>query len=184
MIKILIGIVVGLGIAFWYMNYASFTVNVGQPQASSTAENTISSSTAEIKAATSEPVVTDTETNSATDVPPARSSFMPETIPTILGPYPIVGEPEYKASGIIEIFEDGASATLHYEDFKTVNGPDLFVYLATDKTAKDFISLGRLKDTNGDFNYDIPEGTDLSKYKYVLVWCKPLGELFNSALIK
>ena len=122
--------------------------------------------------------------NKSTDIPTEKSTIMPESIPTIRGPFVIAGEPNYKASGFVEIFEDGDNATLRYEDFKTVNGPDLFVYLARDKDAKDFISLGRLKDTNGDFTYDIPNGTDLSKYKYVLVWCRGFDTLFNSAQIK
>jgi hypothetical protein len=73
---------------------------------------------------------------------------------------------------------------LRFEDFKTTNGPDLYVYLATDSTAQDFVSLGELKANIGNQNYEIPEGTDLSKYNTALVWCKQFSVLFGSAEIK
>ncbi len=76
--------------------------------------------------------------------------------------------------------EDG-SEVLRLENFESTNGPDLFVYLATDDRASDFVNLGDLKASKGNQNYDIPEGTDLSKYNKVLIWCKAFGVLFGSA---
>ena len=76
--------------------------------------------------------------------------------------------------------EDG-NEILRLENFKSTNGPDLYVYLATDENAADFVSLGTLKASSGNQNYDIPEDTDLSKYNKVLVWCKAFGVLFGSA---
>jgi len=187
MIKILLGIVVGIALMYWYSNPSVFNfseLHKSVPSATSTDETAVATSTSQTDATTTAPAVTETPLDHGTDVPTKKSSIMPESIPTIRGPFPIVSSSDYEASGFIEIFEDGGNATLHYEDFETVNGPDLFVYLATDKNAKDFINLGTLKDTKGDFNYEIPEGTDLSKYKYVLVWCRAFDTLFNSAQIK
>jgi len=76
--------------------------------------------------------------------------------------------------------EDG-SQYVRFENFKSTNGPDLFVYLATDDQASDFVDLGRLKGNVGNQNYEIPEGVDLSKYNKVLVWCKAFSVLFGSA---
>ena len=76
--------------------------------------------------------------------------------------------------------EDGSS-TLRLEDFKTTNGPDLYVYLATDDRATEFIDLGRLKANNGNQNYEIPDNVDLSKYDKVLIWCKAFSVLFGNA---
>ena len=76
---------------------------------------------------------------------------------------------------------DDGSNVLRLENFQSTNGPDLFVYLATDENALEFINLGALKANNGNQNYEIPEGTDLSKYNKVLIWCQAFGILFGSA---
>jgi len=76
--------------------------------------------------------------------------------------------------------EDGSNV-LRLENFESTNGPDLFVYLATDDRASDFVNLGDLKANKGNQNYEIPDGTDLSKYNKVLIWCKAFGVLFGSA---
>ncbi len=78
--------------------------------------------------------------------------------------------------------KDG-NTVLRLENFRSTNGPDLYVYLSADIDAKDFVNLGSLKANQGDQNYDIPDGVDLDKYNKVLVWCKPFGVLFGSAEI-
>ena len=70
---------------------------------------------------------------------------------------------------------------LRLENFKATNGPDLYVYLATDKSASDIVNLGRLKGNIGNQNYAIPAGTDITKYKTVLFGVKPFQVLFGSA---
>jgi hypothetical protein len=76
--------------------------------------------------------------------------------------------------------ENGGNV-LRLENFESTNGPDLFVYLATDDNASEFINLGELKASKGNQNYEIPENTDLGKYNKVLIWCKAFGVLFGSA---
>jgi hypothetical protein len=73
---------------------------------------------------------------------------------------------------------------LRLENLKVTNGPDLYVYLSTDKGAYEFVSLGKLKANNGNQNYNIPSDTDLSKYDTVLIWCKAFSVLFGSAELK
>jgi len=73
---------------------------------------------------------------------------------------------------------------LRLENLKVTNGPDLYVYLSTDKSASDFVNLGKLKANNGNQNYDIPVGTDLTKYDTVLIWCKAFSVLFGSVDLK
>ena len=70
---------------------------------------------------------------------------------------------------------------LRFENFETINGPDLFIYLSADLEANDFINLGEIKGTKGNINYNIPEGTDTEKYNKVLVWCKAFKVLFSYA---
>jgi len=101
------------------------------------------------------------------------------------GQFTGVGDGIHDAEGIVKhiSLEDGRQF-VRFENFKVTNGPDLFVYLATDKSASDFVDLGRLKANNGNQNYQIPSGTDLSKYNTVVIWCKAFSVLFGSAELK
>ena len=105
---------------------------------------------------------------------PATSMFVSE-------PVALIDTPFHPASGYARIVESDGNTFLRYEDLDTINGPDLFVYLATDDTANEFINLGKLRATKGNANYDIPLGTDLSIYSHALIWCRAFGVLFNSA---
>lgn len=92
----------------------------------------------------------------------------------------------HNAEGVAKVIrlDDAGGMIVRLENFKATNGPDLYVYLATDNTASDFVNLGRLKGNIGNQNYDIPEGTDLSRYDTVLVWCKAFSVLFGSAKLE
>ena len=88
----------------------------------------------------------------------------------------------HNAEGIASVIPlDDGTTILRLEDFKSTNGPDLYVYLSTDTTASDFVSLGKLKANAGNQNYLIHANVDLSKYNKVLIWCKAFGVLFGSA---
>ena len=76
--------------------------------------------------------------------------------------------------------EDGSNV-LRLENFQSTNGPDLYVYLATDDNASEFINLGELKANKGNQNYEIPDDVDLTKYNKVLIWCQAFSVLFGSA---
>ena len=93
-----------------------------------------------------------------------------------------VGDGIHNAEGIAKLIplQDG-SDILRLENLQVTNGPDLYVYLATDKSASDFVGLGKLKANNGNQNYNIPSQTDLTKYDTVLIWCRPFSVLFGSA---
>lgn len=95
----------------------------------------------------------------------------------------VVGTVGHPAEGSAHIVESEGKHYLRYQDFKTLNGPDLFVYLAKDLDAKEFVDLGRLRATEGDVNYEIPAGVDPAEYPYALVWCKAFSVLFNSAKV-
>src|SRR5919109_309564 len=83
---------------------------------------------------------------------------------------------------VIRLNDDGI--ILRLENFKATNGPDLYVYLATDNSASDFVNVGRLKGNIGNQNYNIPEGTDFSRYDTVLIWCRAFSVLFGSAKLE
>lgn len=103
----------------------------------------------------------------------------------ITGEFIGVNDGIHNAEGLAKVIQlYDASRILRLENFKATNGPDLYVYLATDKSASDFVNLGRLKGNIGNQNYDIPEGTDFSRYDTVLIWCKAFSVLFGSARLE
>ena len=72
---------------------------------------------------------------------------------------------------------------LRLDDFSVRNGPDLYVYLSPDTNdyADDALELGRLKATDGSFGYDVPEGTDVGRFRSAIIWCKQFSHLFAVA---
>lgn len=92
-----------------------------------------------------------------------------------------VGDGIHDATGKAKVIPVEQGKILRLEDFRATNGPDLYVYLSSDKQASDYVSLGRLKANIGNQNYEIPEGTDLDKYGTVLIWCQQFSVLFGSA---
>ena len=102
-------------------------------------------------------------------------------IQTLVGQF-VDGDFIHRTSGIATItIDENDQRILQFENFETLNGPDLFVYLATDNSASDFINLGMLEQFKGEQSYEISSEVDLDKYDKVLVWCKAFGVLFGSA---
>jgi len=103
----------------------------------------------------------------------------------LTGSFVGVGDGIHDAQGIAKVIPiESGSNVLRLEDLVVTNGPDLYVYLSTDKSASDFVNLGRLKANIGNQNYEVHEGTDLTKYGTVLIWCKAFSVLFGSADLK
>jgi hypothetical protein len=120
------------------------------------------------------------------DRPQTNATNATANVSTIrIGSFVGAGDGFHNAEGIANAIplEDGQNI-LRLENFKSTNGPNVHLYLATDKTASNFIDLGRLKANNGNQNYNIPAGTDLSKYSMVLIWCKDFSVLFGSAQLE
>ena len=101
---------------------------------------------------------------------------------TLIGNFVGSGDGFHNAEGVAKVIQvaDGTDV-LRLENFKATNGPDLYVYLSTDKRNVDIVNLGRLKGNIGNQNYPIPAGTDLTKYNTALVWCRAFSVLFGSA---
>jgi hypothetical protein len=87
----------------------------------------------------------------------------------------------HEVKGKALLIESGGKKIVRFEDFDTINGPDLRIYLSSDLGNDDFIELSKIKATKGNVNYEIPDGVDISKYNKVLVWCKAFGVLFSYA---
>ena len=87
--------------------------------------------------------------------------------------------------------EKDGKLVLRLTKFKTSNGPDVHVILVATKDAMDDanflkdntekLELGKLKGNEGDQNYEIPAGTDLTKYRTVSVYCERFNANFGAA---
>jgi hypothetical protein len=73
--------------------------------------------------------------------------------------------------------------TVRLQDFAVRNGPDLYVYLSpsADGYARGSIELGRLKADRGNQNYGVAPGTDISRARSIVIWCKQFSVLFATA---
>ncbi|MCH8813567.1 MAG: DM13 domain-containing protein [Chloroflexi bacterium] len=94
----------------------------------------------------------------------------------------------YSGSGTAKVIQaaDG-SLVLRFEDFSVSGGPDLFVIMTTDPdggSSDDGLEIDRLRATDGNINYDIPPGTDVSQYESVIIFCKRLGITFSVATLE
>ena len=108
------------------------------------------------------------------DMPEADTQSAPTS-------FPIVGTTGHPAEGTARVLDTADGQVIRFENFSTINGPQLHVYLAKDLDANNFIDLGPIRGTEGNINYTVPDGVDLSEYRYVMHWCVPFGVLFNYA---
>lgn len=90
----------------------------------------------------------------------------------------------HPTNGMITIVED-TSNTKHLviQNFSTDNGPDLKVYLSTNTSTSDYISLGDLKANSGDFSYTIGNTINVTTYNHVLIWCEDFSVLFGHGVL-
>lgn len=94
-----------------------------------------------------------------------------------------------RGSALLVRLGDGTHV-VRFEDLDTSNGPDLRVYLSTasahgraSELNDDFVDLGPLKANQGNHNYTVPAGTDLSRYRSVTIWCRRFSVGFAVAAL-
>ena len=98
----------------------------------------------------------------------------------------------HQTSGRATVYQEAdGKLLLRLTNFKTSNGPDVHVILIAAKDADDDanflktdtarVELGKLKGNEGDQNYAIPAGTDLSKYQTVSIYCERFNANFGAA---
>ncbi|HTW45983.1 MAG TPA: DM13 domain-containing protein [Acidobacteriaceae bacterium] len=101
----------------------------------------------------------------------------------------------HSTSGRASIYkEPNGKLILRLTHFKTSNGPDVHVLLIAANDAQDNdnflknnvqrVELGMLKGNEGDQNYEIPAGTDLTKFHTVAVYCERFNATFGAAPLK
>jgi hypothetical protein len=90
----------------------------------------------------------------------------------------------HEVAGRALLIQDGEQTIVRFEDFETINGPNLHIYLSADLSGSDYIDLGPIRATQGNVNYIVPAGIDPEKYNKVLVWCVPFRVLFSYAQLQ
>jgi hypothetical protein len=91
------------------------------------------------------------------------------------------------ARGLARLIETAPGRfTLRLENFSVRNGPDLYLYLSPDPRgyARDAVELGRLKATDGWFNYQVPPGVKVDRVRSVVIWCKAFSVQFGAAELR
>src|SRR5215471_6207855 len=120
-------------------------------------------------------------------LPPVQAQTGPQTLET--GTFH--GQ-VHNTSGRATIYREAdGKLVLRLTHFQTSNGPDVHVILIADKDAGDNanflksgterVELGVLKGNEGDQNYDIPAGTDLTKFQTVSIYCERFNANFGAA---
>jgi hypothetical protein len=135
-------------------------------------------------AVTDSPVPTPTrasETPAPSEVPEEAPAFEPRVAGR--GEFQGADDFHFGRGSALLIESSPGSYVLRFEEFSVRNGPDLFVYLSPDPSGyvDGALELGELKGTDGAFNYDVPPGTDISRFRSAVVWCKAFAVLFATA---
>ncbi len=95
----------------------------------------------------------------------------------------------YKITGTWRIYEkDGKTFITLSDDFRTRRAPDLKIFLSpteasavTSKNATEgSVLIAKLDSARGGQTYEIPEGTDLSAYKSVVIHCERFTKLWGA----
>jgi hypothetical protein len=90
----------------------------------------------------------------------------------------------HPTSGGVKVVEDkDKNRFLVFDNLKSDAGPDLRIYLSTNKSATNFTEItSDVK--NGTYQLALPTSVDIATQKYVLIWCKQFSVLFGSAELK
>ncbi len=116
-----------------------------------------------------------------------------EAAPAVTGPPILAGrfhDAAHAGRGEAAVYEaSGVGHRLRFTDFEVDDGPDLVVYLVAAPDAPDTAAVNAakrllvapLKGNVGDQSYDLPTGTDLARFRTVVIWCRRFGVNFAAA---
>ncbi|MGB3692542.1 MAG: DM13 domain-containing protein [Spirulinaceae cyanobacterium] len=134
----------------------------------------------------------------APEAPPEETSASPTTEETTTPASPSelqatasgnFVEAEHPTAGIATIVNEDGKNYLQFDDnFKSDDGPDLFVLLHKSEVPEtykeeDYVSLGELQSTNGSQRYEIPDSVNLADYQSTVIWCRKFDATFGYATL-
>jgi len=98
----------------------------------------------------------------------------------------------HETRGNATLYKSGGDYVLRFTDFHTSNGPDVHVYLVAAPDASNdavinsgrYLNLGKMKGNEGDQNYTLPPGIDLTMYRSVALWCERFHVNFGACALR
>jgi hypothetical protein len=96
---------------------------------------------------------------------------------------------EHPIQGTLSVVNEQGKRYLTFdENFKTDNGPDVFVILyRSDKPPvygikkKDYLSVAKLQKFSGSQRYLLPDNVQLTDFRSVAIWCRKFNATFGYA---
>lgn len=170
-----IGGIIVLGVA-WYLISPLWRNVTLQEELPGTSSATINDNLATMDVATRADF--EAQTNKMKVVIMEKDDAMPTGEPVVVSRADMVAA-AHGVSGQALIVKSGNQNFLRFENLKTINGPDLRIYLSSGLSDDDIVDLGAIRATEGNVNYAIPAGTDLAKYNHAMIWCRTFGVLFS-----
>jgi hypothetical protein len=109
--------------------------------------------------------------------------------PTSTLPYGSFQAGEHPTKGMVKLVSENNKRFLMFDqDFKTDDGPDLYVILYRNSEVPksgvkegDYVSIARLKKTSGTQRYALPDNIKFDDYNSVAIWCKQFNATFGYA---
>ena len=96
---------------------------------------------------------------------------------------------ETSGNASVVTLTDGSSF-VRFEDLSGSDGPDLKVVVTkggvdpSTMNADDYVTLGDLKATHGNQNYELPAGINLDEVGQVVIWCERFSSAFGAATLQ
>lgn len=121
--------------------------------------------------------------NTTPATPPSTTSTFDSTKAQLLKKGLFVGL-DGPTSGKVGLYDQSGAKYIVLYPFQSHSGPDLYVYLAKDVDAADYIKISKLQAVSGFQVYKVPVSFTVSDYNYVHIWCQMYSVDFARAEIK
>lgn len=115
-----------------------------------------------------------------------RAKPPPRNVALVKGEFEVADEGSAEGQATVVSLASGDGRVLTLTDFEVEPGPDLRVYMVPGdgKDTGDHVDLGGLKGNKGDQQYELPKGTDLGRYRTVVIWCRSFSVAFARATLR